>query len=258
MLALRSILFQIFFWTWAILINIAWLPSLALPRRVLVRGMEIWAGVSLWGLKHIAGLDYEVRGRENLPVGAALVASKHLSMWETMAAHLLLSDPAQIMKRELLRIPVYGWYAQKVGMIVIDRDAHAKAVRTMIADAKTRLAEGRPILIFPEGTRQPLGAPPAYKPGVAALYGGLDLPCVPMAHNSGLYWPRRGLLRKPGRIIVEFLPAIPPGLRRQAFMDELERRIEGATARLLAEGGYRETSGAAATSASVPRARESA
>ncbi len=239
MVYLRSILFQIFFWTFSILINLAWLPSLLMHRRAAARGMEIWAAISFWGLKHIAGLDYEVRGKENIVPGAALYASKHLSMWETIAAHVLLNDPATIMKRELLYVPVYGWYAQKCEMIVIDRSAQAAAIRRMIADAKLRAADGRPIVIFPEGTRKEMGAVPDYKSGVAALYGALDLPCVPIAHNSALYWPRRGMLRKPGRIIVEFLPAIQPGLKRTEFMAELQTRIEGATARLLAEGGFR-------------------
>jgi len=237
LLYLRSILFQIFFWTFSVLINLVWLPSLLMNRRAVARGMEIWASVSFWGLKHIAGLDFEVRGRENIVPGAALYASKHLSMWETIAAHILLNDPATIMKRELLYVPVYGWYAQKCEMIVIDRSAQAAAIRKMIADAKSRAAAGRPILIFPEGTRKEMGAEPDYKPGVAALYGALDLPCVPMAHNSALYWPRRGMLRRPGRIVVEFLPAIPPGLKRAEFMTELQTRIEEGTARLLAEGG---------------------
>jgi 1-acyl-sn-glycerol-3-phosphate acyltransferase len=239
LLLLRSILFQIFFWTFSVLINLAWLPALLMPRRAVVRGMEIWASVSFWGLKHIAGLDYEVRGKENIVPGAAIYASKHLSMWETVAAHILLNDPATIMKRELLYVPVYGWYAQKCEMIVIDRAAQASAIRRMIADAKDRAAAGRPIVIFPEGTRKEMGAEPDYKPGVAALYGALDLPCIPMAHNSGLYWPRRGMLRKPGRIIVEFLPAIPPGLKRAEFMAELQSRLEAATQRLLAEGELR-------------------
>jgi 1-acyl-sn-glycerol-3-phosphate acyltransferase len=238
---LRSILFQIFFWTFSILINLVWLPSLLMNRRAVVRGMEIWASVSFWGLKHIAGLDYEIRGRENIAAGSALYASKHLSMWETIAAHVLLNDPATILKRELLYVPVYGWYAQKCEMIVIDRSARAAAIRSMITDAKKRAAEGRPIVIFPEGTRREMGAAPDYKPGVAALYGALDLPCVPIAHNSALYWPRRGLLRKPGRIIVEFLPAIAPGLKRAEFMAELQRRLEDGTARLLAEGGFRKS-----------------
>jgi len=239
LILIRSILFQIFFWTFSVLINLIWLPSLLMPRRAVARGMEIWARVSFWGLKHIAGLDYEVRGQENIAAGAALYAGKHLSMWETIAPHVLLHDPATIMKRELLNVPFYGWYARKCEMIVIDRGGQAKTIRTMIADVKQRMAEGRSIMIFPEGTRKGLDAEPDYKPGVAALYTALNVPCVPVAHNSGLYWPRRGFLRMPGRIIVEFLPAIAPGLKRQEFMTELQRRLEEGTARLLAEGGFR-------------------
>jgi 1-acyl-sn-glycerol-3-phosphate acyltransferase len=166
-------------------------------------------------------------------------------MWETLAAHVLMHHPATVMKRQLLWIPGYGWYSRKAKMIVIDRDAGASAIRSMVTDAKARLAEGRPIVIFPEGTRRELGAPPDYKPGVAALYSMLDIPCVPMAHNSSLTWPRRGFLRKPGKVIVEFLPAIMPGLKRAAFMAELEKRTEDAVARLLKEGGYRATPPAA-------------
>jgi 1-acyl-sn-glycerol-3-phosphate acyltransferase len=239
LLFVRSLLFHVFFWTASVLINLAYLPALLMDRRISSRGMELWAAVSFWGLKHIAGLDYEVRGIENMPQSPALYASKHLSMWETVATHVLLKDPAIVMKRELLSVPGYGWYARKVRMIVIDREGGAKTIRSMVADAKKALADNRPVVIFPEGTRRPLGAEPDYKPGIAALYGALDVPCVPIAHNSGLYWPRRGFLRRPGRIIVEVLPPIPPGLKRAAFMAELEGRIEEATRRLLAEGGFR-------------------
>ena len=248
MVFLRSFLFQAFFWTWSVLINLAYVPALLMPRRVTIRGMEIWARGAFWGLKHIAGMDFEVRGRENIPAGPAIYAAKHLSMWETVATHLLFPDPAIIMKRELLKIPGYGWYARSAKMIVIDRDGGAKTIRTMITDAKAAIADKRQVVIYPEGTRRPLGAPADYKPGIAALYGALDVPCVPIAHNSGLYWPRRGFLRKPGKVIVEVLPAIPPGLKRPAFMAELEGRIEAATKRLLAEGGF------AATSSATPAA----
>lgn len=236
MLFLRSLLFQIFFWTWSTLINLAYIPALLMNRNVVLRGQEIWAEVSLWGLKHIAGLSYEVRGKENVPAGPVLYASKHLSMWETLATHVLIKFPAIIMKKQLLLVPGYGWYARKTKMIVIDRDGGAKTIRSMINDAKARLAEGRTLMIYPEGTRKPIGAEPDYKPGVAALYTALDVPCVPIAHNSGLFWPRRGFARKAGKIVVEFLPAIPPGLKRPEFMSELQRRIEDATARLVAEG----------------------
>jgi 1-acyl-sn-glycerol-3-phosphate acyltransferase len=248
LILIRSILFQIFFWTFSVLINLIWLPALLMPRRAVVRGMEIWAGVTMWALKHIAGLEYEVRGRENIPRTPAIFAAKHLSLWETIAAHILLNDPAQVMKRELLNVPVYGWYAQKVGMIVIDREGHARALRALLTEAKARVAAGRPIFIFPEGTRRALGAPPDYKPGVAAIYSALDVPCVPVAHNSGLFWSQRGTRPRSGRIVVEFLPVIPPGLRRPEFMAELQRRIEEATGRLLAEGGYRAPAMTAASS----------
>lgn len=237
------ILFQIYFWGWSTLINLVWLPALLLPRRFVVMGMEIWASVSFWGLKHIIGLDFEVRGRENVPAQPAIYAIKHMSMWETIAQHILLKDPAIIMKRELLSVPVYGWYAQKCEMIVIDREGHASSLRNMIRTAKERLAAGRPIVIFPEGTRKLPGEAPDYKPGVAALYSMLDVPCIPVALNSGLYWARKGTKPKRGRIIVQILPAVKPGLDRSAFMVELQNRIETATAKLLAEAGHANASG---------------
>jgi 1-acyl-sn-glycerol-3-phosphate acyltransferase len=142
------------------------------------------------------------------------------------------------MKRELTWIPWYGWYSVKSKQIIVNRGGHAKALRSMLASAKERVTERRPIVIFPEGTRKAPGTAPDYKPGVAGMYGLLGVPCVPVALNSGLYWPRKGLIRRPGKIIIEFLPAIAPGLKRDAFMAELETRIEGATERLLREGGW--------------------
>jgi 1-acyl-sn-glycerol-3-phosphate acyltransferase len=234
--AIRLILFQLLFWTWSALINLAYLPALLMPRRVVARGMEIWANVSFWGLKNIVGLDFEVRGREHLPAGPAIYAVKHMSMWETIAQHILLNDPAIIMKRELLAVPFYGWYARKCEMIVIDRHGHASALRNMIKSARARLAAGRPVVIFPEGTRKLPGEAPDYKPGVAALYSSLNVPCVPVALNSGQFWARKGMRPRPGRIVLEFLPAIAPGLDRARFMQELQESIETATQRLLGEG----------------------
>ena len=236
MTAIRLILFQIFFWAWSALINLAYLPALLMPRRVVARGMEIWARVSFWGLKHIVGLDFEIRGREHLPAGPAIYAVKHMSRWETIAQHILLNDPAIIMKRELLSVPFYGWYARKCEMIVIDRHGHASALRNMIKSARARLAGGRPVVIFPEGTRKQPGEAPDYKPGVAALYSSLDVPCVPVALNSGQFWARKGMRPRPGRIVLEFLPPIAPGLDRTRFMNELQEQIETATERLLGEG----------------------
>ncbi len=236
MTPLRLVLFQLYFWLWSALINLAYLPALLMPRSVVARGMEIWANVSFWGLKNIVGQDFEVRGREHLPAGPAIYAVKHMSMWETIAQHILLRDPAIVMKSELLMVPFYGWYARKCEMIVIDRNGHAAALRNMIKSARARIASGRPIVIFPEGTRKLPGDPPDYKPGVAALYGALNVPCVPVALNSGLFWSRKGMRPQPGRIVLEILPPIPPGLPRGQFMSELQNNIEAATHRLLVEG----------------------
>ena len=236
MTQLRSLAFLLYFAFVSVLMTVGLSPFLiAGPRPVIVWAMRSWAFLVLQGLKHIARIRMELRGTAHVPAGGALIAAKHLSMWETVAFHLLLPDPAMVMKSELRDVPLYGLYALRAKMIIVDRDAGAKAVRTLLTEAKARLAEGRQIVIFPEGTRVKLGAPPDYKPGIAALYSRLKIPCIPVALNSGVYWPRRGLTRKPGTIIVEFLEPIPPGLPRELFMARLEEAIEGATRRLLAE-----------------------
>jgi len=232
-LYLRSALFLIWFAAVSLILNVVCLPLLIAPWQATIWAANKWARLVLFGLKHIAGLGMEVRGR--VPEGAALIAAKHFSMWETIALLALLRAPAIVIKRELLSIPFYGWYCIKQGMIPIDRASGASAIRRMHAAAKRAIAKGQPIVIFPEGTRKKIGAPPDYKPGVAALYTLLGLPCVPMAHNSGLFWIG-GFLRKPGTVVVEFLEPIPPGQRRQEFMTVLEARIEHASQRLLAEG----------------------
>jgi 1-acyl-sn-glycerol-3-phosphate acyltransferase len=228
----RSAMFMLWFALVTVVIYIGVLPALLLPRRVMVHASRLWSRAVLFGLKVFAGLRYEVRGQ--LPRAPGLIASKHMSMWDTVALYLVVHDPATVLKRELLRIPFYGWYLAKAGVIPIDREGHASALRRMIAKAKGALAASRSILIFPEGTRKKPGAPPDYKPGVAGLYGLLDIPCVPVALNSGLFWT--GFIKKPGVIVLEFLDPIPAGLKRAAFMRQLETTIETATARLVSEG----------------------
>ena len=232
MLYLRSALFLLWFILVSIVVNVGGAPLLLLPARFTMKGAAIWGWLVLFGLKWIAGLGFELRGA--LPKGRVLVAAKHFSMWETIAVLALLQCPAIVLKRSLLKIPFYGWYSRKMRMIAIDRTAGVKAIRILHRAAMRALDEGRPVVIFPEGTRKAPGAPPDYKPGVAALYAGLGVACVPVAHNSGVFWS--GLfLRRPGIIVLEFLPAIAPGLSRSAFMALLEVRIEEATNRLLAE-----------------------
>jgi len=177
-----------------------------------------------------------LRGRENLPQGACLVASKHQSAWDTFVYHVLLRDPSIILKHELMRLPGYGQYAAKVGMIPVDRDGGAKALKGMLHAARAIAEAGRPILIFPEGHRAPPDSGLPYQPGIAALYKDLKVPVVPVALNSGLHWGRRKFTRPAGTIIVEFQPPIPPGLDRKEFMARLEQTIETRTNALVEEG----------------------
>jgi 1-acyl-sn-glycerol-3-phosphate acyltransferase len=233
---LRSLLFAAYFWALSAAMTIAYLPVLFFgSRQAIVRGMRRWSARVMWGLSAITETKFEVRGRAHIPRGAALVASKHMSMWETIVFHLLLEDPAAVMKRALRFVPLYGSYARKARMIWIDRSAGARALKQLVAESEARLKEGRQILIFPEGTRRQPGAAPDYKSGVAAVYAALAIPCTPVALNSGVFWGRRTLLRRPGTIVIEFLPPIPPGLPRETFMTELQARIEEATQHLLAE-----------------------
>lgn len=223
------------FYLWTALLSIIAMPALLISQRAVARVSEVWAIVSLLLLRLIVGLSCEVRGKQNLRRGAVIVALKHQSAWETVALWLLLENPAIVLKQSLARIPVFGWYMKRGRAIIIDREAGAKALRPMVAAARSAMADGRPIAIFPEGTRTPVGVRRPYHPGVAVLYMQLGLPVVPVALNSGLFWGRRSLLKRSGKILVEFLPAIEPGLDRRQFMATLERRIEEATAKLVVD-----------------------
>jgi 1-acyl-sn-glycerol-3-phosphate acyltransferase len=225
---LRSALFLAWFFAVTAILSILCLWVLV-SRRATQALARIWSRATFFGLRVIAGIDWEIRG--TAPSQPVLVASKHMSMWDTLALWLALPAPAIVLKRELLRIPFYGWFLWRGAAIPIDRGAGASALRRMSARAKAALAEGRQVLIFPEGTRKQPGAAPDYKPGVAALYGLLGVPCVPVALNSGVFW--QGFTKKPGTIVLEFLTPIPPGLKRADFMRRLEDEIETATTALL-------------------------
>jgi 1-acyl-sn-glycerol-3-phosphate acyltransferase len=229
--ALRSAIFLVWFALVSATLAILFLPALALPRRVTVWMSRQWSALVFWGLRAFAGIGFEVRGQR--PPNGVLVAAKHMSMWDTLALYLVLDDPAVVLKRGLTLVPFYGWYVKKAGSIAIDRKGGAQALRKMANAAKAVIAQGRSILIFPEGTRKKPDAPPDYKPGVAGLYGQLGIACVPAALNSGLFWT--GFIKKPGTIVLEFLEPIPPGLRSRDFMALLEDRIETASRALVAE-----------------------
>jgi 1-acyl-sn-glycerol-3-phosphate acyltransferase len=197
------------------------------------KAAHLWIDGTLLLLRLICGLDHRELGIENLPTGPAIVAAKHQSAWETLFLSRRLNRPAFILKRELLSIPLFGWFIRKVGMIAVDRSGKAAALKKMVRDTNDAFAQGRQIIIFPEGTRVAPGTHKPYQPGIAALYGQLNVPVVPVALNSGLFWGREAWVKKPGEILIQYLPAIPPGLDRKAFMAELEQRLEPAAQKLL-------------------------
>ncbi|MGB8314474.1 MAG: lysophospholipid acyltransferase family protein [Aestuariivirga sp.] len=236
MIVLRSIIFNLAFYTNLILFLVLGSWFFVTPRKWSIRALQVWARSSLWLLRVMCGTHIEVRGQKNIPHGAILVAGKHQSVWETFAILPWLDDPCMVLKKELSWIPFFGWFIFKFRMIRLERSAGTSALRELVARGREELAAGRQIVIMPEGTRRAPDAPPAYKPGAAALYGTLGCSCLPFALNSGLYWPRRKFLRYPGTIVLEFLPLIPPGLRRKDFQERLQNDIEAATARLVVEG----------------------
>jgi 1-acyl-sn-glycerol-3-phosphate acyltransferase len=233
----RSVAFNALFYANLFVHMIAALPTLVLPHAVLRAFIRSYARSSLWLLRVICGTEVCWRGTENIPQGACIVACKHQSAWETFALYTVLEDPIYILKRELMWIPLFGWYTWKAGLIPVDRSAGMAALARMTARAQKAMAGPRPrqLVIFPEGTRRAPGAEPSYKPGIVHLYAKIGLPCVPAALNSGLFWPRRSLVRLPGTIVVEFLPPIAPGFDRAGFLPHLQDAIEDASARLLQE-----------------------
>ena len=236
MLVIRSAVFNVLFYLNMLALLIAVLPTLVMPRRAILAVARFWARINLALLRGICGIKVEFRGVEKIPPGPLLVASKHQSLWETFALLLILPDPAYIMKRELMWIPFFGWYTWKAGMISIDRSRGSQALAAMNASARRELERNRQIIIFPEGTRRSPGAEPRYKYGVAHLYAETGVPCLPIALNSGLFWPRRSIRRYPGTIVAKFLDPIAPGLDKQVFSEQLQQVIETATARLIEEG----------------------
>ncbi|HVM84641.1 MAG TPA: lysophospholipid acyltransferase family protein [Candidatus Binatia bacterium] len=240
-MVLRSLFFNLAYGLWTGAMHIVCLPLLLGPARWTHAAATLWIDVTLWLLKNVVGLDHRIVGAENLPDRPAIFAAKHQSAWETLFLSRYLNFPAFILKRELLQIPLFGWFIRKAGMIAVDRSAGANALRQMSRQASEVFDQGRSILIFPEGTRVAPGEHRHYHPGVAALYTQLKVPVVPVALNSGLFWARKAFVKKPGTIVVEILPPIPPGLDRKGLMKELESRIETAAVALArtADSGYR-------------------
>jgi len=235
MTRLRSALFAIYFLGGSTILAILYLPSLILPRTVIRVLIRFWGFFTEFGLRTICGIRVEVRGREHMPTGAALIAAKHQSMLDITGTFSFLRDSCFVMKKELLNIPLFGWYCLKVGMVPLDRAGSTKALKKMVVDVQDRFRHDRQVVIFPEGTRTPPPLTGQYKPGVAALYRELGMPCHLVATNSGVHWTA-GFTRKPGLVVFEFLEPIPAGLKRGEFMKLMQERIETASLRLYEEG----------------------
>lgn len=231
-IVVRSTLFNVI----VTLVSVAYLvclPAALAPRRVGQKIMASYVRLNGWLLKIICGVSHEVRGRENMPDGAVLIAAKHQSAWDSVMFPFVLGNPAMTTRLSNLRLPVMSLIVVKLGHIVIGEPANLASINRFLRQAHDRIAEGRSVAIFPEGTRSAIGQRLPYQPGVIALYRTLDVPCVPIALNSGCFWPRRRLVYFPGKIIVEILPPIAPGLDRERFVAILTERIETATARLV-------------------------
>jgi 1-acyl-sn-glycerol-3-phosphate acyltransferase len=232
----RSAVFNLVFYLNLVAYLLVAVPVLLLPRRYMLALAKHWAKTNLWLLRVLCGIKTEFRGLEKIPRGGLIVASKHQSMWETFALLPFFEEPTFILKRELMWIPFFGWCLWKTQMIAVDRGARGPALATMTEQAKAEvLLRGRQIVIFPEGTRRPAGAEPQYKFGVSHLYSEIGVPCVPVALNSGLFWPRRSFRRFPGTVVVQVCDPIAPGLDKSAFIARLQDTIETASNKLLEE-----------------------
>jgi 1-acyl-sn-glycerol-3-phosphate acyltransferase len=231
----RSLVFNALFYVNTALWLIAALPTFFMPYRAIIEVAKAWGRFNRALTRMVAGIDYEIRGAEKIPRGPVIVAAKHQSAWETFALLSLFDNPTFIIKRELQWIPIFGWFTIKGRMVPVQRGAGSQTLTNMIERARIELSRGRQLVIFPEGTRRAPGAEPRYKYGVAQLYAAEGVPCIPIALNSGLFWPRRSLRRNPGTILVEVLDPILPGLDKDVFLERLKNEIEMATARLIAE-----------------------
>lgn len=234
MVFVRSLLFNLAFYAWTAFWGVIAFLTVPLPQKWMYFPQALWSK-SVQKLMPLAGITVEIRGIERLPDKPVLIASKHQSAWDTSPFFGTAGPLTVVMKRELMWIPLIGWYFLRWGQIPIDRQGGGKALRAMVGAAREAVARGRSILIFPEGTRTPVGSDKPFLPGVAALYSMLDLDVVPVALNSGVAWPRRSFLKYPGKIIMEYLPPIPKGLEKKQFMKRLKDDIESGTARLVKE-----------------------
>lgn len=231
----RSLIFNGLFYGWTFLCAVVFLPVLLFPRSFVLKVAKFWIYGVVWMCEHILGLHIKIVGKEKFPASPVIFAAKHQSTWETLIFHYFLNDPSIVLKRDLVWIPFFGWYLKKLQMVSLSRSKKngVRDLKNLLKEADQAIAQGRPIVIFPEGTRAKPGQKSTYHSGIASLYLHLKIPVIPIAHNAGLYWPRRGFLKYSGCITLEFLDPIQPGFSRQEFMRILENKIESKTNELI-------------------------
>lgn len=232
----RSLVFLVLMYGAMPVIGLVCLPWALFDRQGAYAGIHGFCRFTRWAARHVVGLHSEVRGP--LPEDQVIIAAKHQSFFDIILIVSVTPRPRFIMKRELLRAPVLGWYAKRVGCIAVDRGKRGQAITKMRAEVAQTSGSPGQLVIYPQGTRVAPGAVLPYKIGTGLIYEDLHLPCIPAATNVGVFWPRHGILRKPGLAVVEFLPAFPAGLPREDFMERLQDRIETASNRLMAEAGF--------------------
>jgi 1-acyl-sn-glycerol-3-phosphate acyltransferase len=230
---LRSLVYNVLFYLLLVFWMIVAIPTLLMPPRAFMAVAKAWARSSVGLMRVVCNTKVDYRGLEKIPAGPLIVASKHQSMWETFALMQFFDRPLFIYKRELGWIPMFGWYLIKSKMIGVDRSGGMRSLMEMARRAPQEVRSGRQLIIFPEGTRTAVGAPPDYKTGVGQIYVNSGVPCIPVALNSGLFWPRRTFMRYPGTLVVEFLDPLPPGLTRKDFIERISTSIEAATNRIV-------------------------
>ena len=232
---LLSLIFIIQMYAAMFVLALWWTPVVLLRREAAFSAVHAYTRWVRWSARVLVGLKSEIRGE--VPQDEVIVAAKHQSFFDIIMIVSVLPRPKFIMKKELLWAPILGWYATRIGCIPVDRGKRSQAMAKMVEDVKAGADKPGQLIIYPQGTRVAAGAQKAYKVGVGVLYAQLEHDCIPAATNVGVFWPRHGILRKPGLAVVEFLPRIPAGKSVAEFMARIEPAIETASNRLMAEAG---------------------